>query len=80
MSAFGGFAVIDSQVFNKVRWSAEIDCDHKNMCFDISKMGDIYIMPSSRVFAPIDLSRINMKQCEKTGKDQRETFLKYFSD
>lgn len=72
MSSFGGFAILRSEVFNKVKWSADIHCDHVNMCFDISRYGNIYCDPKSKVYANIDLSKVNLEKCAKTSKLQKE--------
>ena len=72
MSSFGGFAILRSEVFNKVKWSADIHCDHVNMCFDISRYGNIYCDPKSKVYANIDLSKVNLELCAKISKLQKE--------
>jgi Fe2+ or Zn2+ uptake regulation protein len=78
MSSFAGFAVIKSEIFNKVNWHSDIHCDHVNMCFDISKYGNIYCSPKSKTYANIDLNQINMEACINIGKQQKETYNKYF--
>jgi len=71
LSAFGGFAIIKSDVFNSVRWSADINCDHCNMCYQISRKGQIYIIPNSIVDVDLDLSRLNMDSCQEIGARQK---------
>jgi hypothetical protein len=78
LSAFGGFAIIKSEIFNQVSWSADVNCDHVNMCFDISKMGDIYIMPRSVVYSDVDEGNINIDSCKNQATKQKEIYEKYF--
>jgi hypothetical protein len=77
MSSFGGFAILRSEVFNKVKWSADIHCDHVNMCFDISRFGNIYCDPKSKVYVNIDLSKMNLEKCAKASKQQKERYCNY---
>ena len=78
MSSFGGFAVLKSEVFNKVRWYSDIHCDHVNMCFDISKHGRIYCEPKSKVYVEIDLSNLNLDSCKQIGIQQRQKYEQFF--
>lgn len=78
MSSFGGFAIIKSEVFNKVKWYADIHCDHVNMCFDISRFGNIYCNPKSKVYVNVDLSKINLDACANIGRQQKEKYYNYF--
>ena len=78
MSSFGGFAVIKSEVFNKVKWSADVHCDHVNMCFDISRFGNIYADPKSKVYVDVDLSNLNLKSFSNMAKSQNEKYYNYF--
>lgn len=71
MSSFGGFALLHSWAFNLVSWSAETNCDHVNMCFDLNTLGRIYCDPSNKVYITLDLKKINMEACKKNGEDQR---------
>jgi hypothetical protein len=74
MSSFGGFALIKSEVFNKVRWSSDIHCDHVNMCYDISRYGLIYLDPRSKVFVDVGLDKINLDNCIKISQNQKENY------
>lgn len=74
LSAFGGFALIKSSVFNKVEWSADINCDHCNMCFLISRMGQIYILPNSIVKVNLDLKTINLEGCQNIAQQQKNYY------
>jgi hypothetical protein len=78
MSSFGGFALIKSDIFNKVKWSADINCDHVNMCYDISKYGLIYLNPRSKVFVDVGLDKINLESCLNIAKKQKDLYVKYF--
>ena len=78
MSSFAGFAIIKSEIFNKVNWNSDIHCDHVNMCFDISRYGNIYCNPKSKTYVNIDLNQINIEACINIGKQQKETYNKYF--
>ena len=78
MSSFGGFAIIKSDIFNKVKWHSDIHCDHVNMCYDISRCGNIYCDPRSKVYVNLDLSRLSMDSCINIGKEQKESYNKYF--
>lgn len=79
LSAFGGFALLKSDAFNKVSWSADIHCDHVNMCFDLGVYGNIYCNPRNKVYTTVDLTAINLKACESIGKNQKEKYEKYFT-
>lgn len=74
MSSFGGFAFIKSNIFNKVRWSSDIHCDHVNMCYDISRHGLIYLNPRSKVFVDVGLDKINLGNCIKIAENQKNNY------
>jgi hypothetical protein len=74
LSAFGGFVLIKSCVFNKVMWSADINCDHCNMCFEISRIGQIYILPYSIVRVGVDTSFVNIEVCKDVAKKQKQFY------
>lgn len=78
MAAFGGFAIVRSPVFNKVSWSADIHCDHVNMCFDLSSYGEIYCLPRSKVYVDIGTDKINVSDAINNSKLQREHYEKFF--
>jgi hypothetical protein len=69
-SAFGGFAVIKWEAFEKVSWSSDLNCDHVNFCYDLSRYGDIYIDSASKVQIDIDLTRedIDLERFRKAGE------------
>lgn len=70
MSSFGGFAIIKSDIFNKVEWHSDFHCDHVNMCYDISRHGNIYIIPRSKVYVDIDISNYNLESFKEMAKKQ----------
>lgn len=78
MSSFGGLAVIKSDVFNKVEWSADIHCDHVNMCYDISRFGNIYADPKSKIYVEVNLANLNLQSFANMAKSQNENYYKHF--
>lgn len=70
MSSFGGFAIIKSDIFNKVQWHSDFHCDHVNMCYDISRYGNIYIIPRSKVYVEIDISKYDLNQFKSIAQKQ----------
>lgn len=74
MSSFGGFAIIKSSIFNKVEWHSDFHCDHVNMCYDISKFGNIYIIPRSKVFVDLEISEDDLNFIK--DKAQKQFFKK----
>lgn len=78
MAAFGGFAIIRSYAFNNVKWSADLHCDHVNMCFDLSSYGEIYCLPRSKVYVDIGTDKINVSDAINNSKLQREHYEKFF--
>jgi len=49
LSAFGGFCLIKSSIFDKVKWSTSGNSEHINFCQEINDFGDIYICPKNTV-------------------------------
>ena len=41
------------------------------MCYQISRKGQIYIIPNSIVDVDLDLSRLNMDSCQEIGARQK---------
>lgn len=78
MSSFGGFAVLKSAVFNKVEWSADIHCDHVNMCYDISRYGNIYCDPKSKVYVDVNSGDIDIDRCKNTAEQQKSIYWNNF--
>lgn len=78
MSSFGGFALIKSEIFNKVSWSSDIHCDHVNMCFDISRYGLIYINPRCKVTVNVGMNDVDLQICKNTGEKQLAMYNNYY--
>ena len=51
-SAFGGFCMIKTSVYNKVKWYNSI-CEHFSFCKDVLKYGDILINQKARTVTTI---------------------------
>ncbi|MGA0317740.1 MAG: glycosyltransferase [Flavobacteriaceae bacterium] len=60
-SAFGGFALINTDVLKKCSWSTDGECDHVNFCKDVCTFGDILIDPQNTVKVEVDLSKIDLQ-------------------
>lgn len=78
LSAFGGFSLLKSEIFNQVSWSADIHCDHVNMCFELGVYGNIYCNPRNKVYTTVDLQNINLEACKQIAKEQKQKYNKYF--
>lgn len=73
-SGFGGLAMVKSSVFNKIYWSADFHSEHVNFCYDAGRYGKILAVPTSRPFAQIDLSKLNLDNCRKIAHDERANY------
>ncbi len=71
-SAFGGFAILPSTVFNSISWSAEFNCDHVNFCYEAGRFGDIYVDPLSKVYIELLESDIDMPNYVRMGNQARD--------
>lgn len=80
MSSFGGFALIKSKIFNKVSWSSHTECDHVNMCYDISRHGIIYCDPKINVRVEVGYESLNYNRCQVVGKQQLDYYKKHFKE
>ena len=80
LSAFGGFAIIKSEFFNKVWWSCDVHCDHVNMCFDLSKYGSIYCVPRSKVYVGINVKEEDLEEFKKMASRQKEVYESNFNN
>jgi hypothetical protein len=78
MSSYGGFALIKSKIFNNVEWSADIHCDHVNMCYDISRYGNIYCDPKNKVYVDVDSNDIDVDRSQKIGQQQLQQYKMFF--
>lgn len=77
-AAFGGFALVKTEAFNKTKWSADIHCDHVNMCFELNRYGKIYIHPKSIVRVDVGIDKINIMACKKIAEQQKQIYLQYY--
>ncbi len=78
LSAFGGFALLLSNAFNKVNWSADVHCDHVNMCFDLGIYGSIYCAPKSLVFVDVGIDQINVDAVKASSANQFKYYQNHF--
>ena len=69
-SAFGGFALIKTEVLKKVKWSTDGMCDHVNFCKEIWSYGSIYLDPKNKVYTKIDKSTAPMPHFKNIAKLQ----------
>lgn len=69
-SAFGGFALMKTDVLKKVKWSTDGLCDHVNFCKEILPYGSIYLDPKNKVYVQIDLSEHDLNQFRVIAKHQ----------
>ena len=69
-SAFGGFALIYTDIVKKCNWSTDGACDHVNFCKEVSAFGNIFVCPQNKVEVQLDLSKINLKNCKKIAIQQ----------
>ena len=53
-SAFGGVALIKTEVMNKVKWSTDGGCEHWNFCKEVNEHGDVIVIPTVESFVKID--------------------------
>ena len=74
-SAFGGFALVKTEILKKVKWSTDGKCDHVNFCKEINKYGSIYLDPQNKVNVDIDLSQYDLNDMKKTAKQQLNSIV-----
>lgn len=75
-SAFGGFALMKTDVLKKVKWSTDGMCDHVNFCKEILAYGSIYLDPKNKVYTKIDKSIVHMPSCKNIAKLQFQQVYK----
>lgn len=73
-SAFGGLGLFDSYAFDKEKWSTFGESEHVAFCGELRSYGKIAIVPTSKPFSEVDLTKINMENCKKIGLQQREKY------
>lgn len=69
-SAFGGFALIKTDVLKKCKWSTCKDSEHVNFCSELRSFGRIGIVPSCKPKAYADLSKVNLQACQQIAQQQ----------
>ena len=52
-SAFGGVAMIKSDVLNEVEWATQGGCEHWMFCENVRKHGDIIVIPTIEVYTEV---------------------------
>lgn len=58
-SAFGGLAVVSNLAFNYSKWSTNGHSEHVNFCKEVSRFGEICIVPSCTPRAVIDINTVS---------------------
>jgi len=70
-SAFGGFALMKTDILKKVKWSTDGLCDHVNFCKEIWPHGSIYLDPKNIVYTKIDHSIVHEPSIKMIAKQQK---------
>ena len=63
-SAFGGVAMIKSDVLNKVEWETKGGCEHWLFCEKVRKYGDVIVIPTIEVYTEVEPWTPNPKLIE----------------
>lgn len=71
-SAFGGFALIKTDVLKQCKWSTNQHSEHVNFCSEVRRHGKIGIVPDCTPSAYADLSKVNLQACEQIAKQQMQ--------
>tara|TARA_R100000664_G_C2756216_1_gene144045 strand:+ start:1635 stop:3272 length:1638 start_codon:yes stop_codon:yes gene_type:complete len=69
-SAFGGFALIKTEVLKKINWSTIGASEHVNFCQEINDYGSIYIDPKNKVYAEVELDYLHLEAFKETAVDR----------
>lgn len=70
-SGFGGFAVIRWEPFSLVKWSADLNIEHVNFCYDLKSFGKICVLPYSKVYVDLKLPPNYLDSCMEQLKKQQ---------
>ena len=73
-SSFGGFALIRSEIYNRVWWSSDFHSEHVNFCGEVNQFGDILCDPKITPHVEIDLAKYNLENMKKIAEQQRANF------
>jgi hypothetical protein len=71
-AGFSGLSLIKTNVLEKCFWSTYKHSEHINFCHDVSRHGDIYIIPSCKPKTEVDLSRVTSENYLIAQQRQRE--------
>jgi hypothetical protein len=73
-SSFAGFALIKSEIYNKVWWSSDFHSEHVNFCAEVNNYGDIYAIPTCKPRVHIDLEKYNLDNMKQIAQNQLQNF------
>jgi hypothetical protein len=68
----GGFSLIRTPVLKQCFWSTVGQPEYVNFCSEISKFGNIVMIPDCKPKAVLDLSNVSPETCNKIAKEQIE--------
>jgi hypothetical protein len=68
----GGFSLIRTPVLKQCFWSTVGQPEYVNFCSEISKFGNIMMIPDCKPKAALDLSNVSLENCKKIAKEQAE--------
>jgi hypothetical protein len=68
----GGFSLIRTPVLKQCFWSTVGQPEYVNFCSEISKFGNIMMIPDCKPKAALDISNVSLETCDKIAKDQKE--------
>ena len=71
ISSFAGFALIRSEIYNKVSWSSDGESEHVNFCKEINKFGEIFADPKVLTRTEVNLDKLNMDAIRNIAAGQR---------
>lgn len=80
-SAFGGLAVVSNLAFTYSKWSTNGHSEHVNFCKEVSRFGEIWIVPSCKPRAIIDINTVSnsmISRAQTIQKERLETYNKLF--
>jgi hypothetical protein len=74
MAAFGGMGLYRSEIYNQCTYYGQAASEHVSLSYQMSKFGDLYVVPSCRPRTDIDLSKLNLPACENIGRENLKRF------
>jgi hypothetical protein len=75
LSAFGGMGIYLSEAYNKCSYSGEASSEHVSISAQLNRFGDLYVIPSCKPIATVDLTRLNMDACRNIGKENLKSYI-----